>query len=365
MMDFICPYCFNKIKRESLIFECPDGHRKTATVMERLSGKVKCSQKGCGKVASKILCPNTMCNSQIPNDMLATPNLLFSIVGVSGSGKTNYITVMLEELSRTGGLKLALGYQNIETRNIHRKNCKLIYEDHKKPEATPSGGVPPQIWRIKNLNRQTKTNIQTYTFSIFDGAGEDHENLDLNSSQCRYIAVSEAIMIVIDPMILRSVKNSLNPAVYANSVSFVGDPADKNSGDVVNNISTYIKNISGIGVNQKINIPVAVIFSKMDALMDDFRNRPVSNSSPHEKEGCFLYSDCRAVDADIRSWLISNGESAFMNALEANFKEFTFFGVSSYGSVPKSADELYAVHPHRVLDPILWFFAKKNYIDSK
>jgi hypothetical protein len=297
--------------------------------------------------------------------MLATPNLLFSILGVSGSGKTNYITVMLEELNRTGDLKLALGYQNIETRNIHRKNCKLIYEDHKKPEATPSGEVPPQIWRIKNLNRQTESNIQTYTFSIFDGAGEDHENMDVNSSQCRYIAVSEAIMIVIDPMILYSVKKSMDKDVYEKSVSFVGDPADKNSGDVVNNIATYIKNVRGIGVNQKINIPVAVIFTKMDALMNDFKHRPVSMPSPHAAKGCFQYSDCRAVDADIKSWLVSNGESAFINGLQANFKEFTFFGVSSYGSVPKSKDELDNIHPHRVLDPILWFFAKKNYIDSK
>jgi hypothetical protein len=297
--------------------------------------------------------------------MLVTPNLLFSIVGVSGSGKTNYITVMLEELNRSAGLRLALSYQNMETRDIHRNNCKLIYEDHKKPQATPSGGVPPQIWRIKNLNRQTRNSVETYTFSVFDGAGEDHENINVDSSQCRYIAVSEAIMIVIDPMILQSVKRSLDRDVYDKSVSSVGDTTNKNSGDVVNDIASYIKDMSGIGVNKKINVPVAVIFTKMDALMNDFKNRPVSQPSPHTDMGCFQYGDCRAVDNDIRSWLVSNNESSFISALEANFSEFIFFGVSSYGTIPVSKVELAPVHPHRVLDPILWFFAKKKFIDYK
>lgn len=361
-MNLICPYCFNKIIQSDLLYECPDGHRKKASYVERISKKVKCN--GCNKIANKILCP--VCESHLPNDMLSTPNLLFSIVGVSGSGKTNYITVMLEELNKVNsGLRIALSYQNQETRNIHRQNFRLIYEEHKKPQATPSGDIPPQIWRIKNLNRQRGNMVGTYTFSIFDGAGEDHENMDVYSTQCRYIAVSEAIMLVIDPMILQSVKRSLDKDVYDKSVSFVGDPADKNSGDVVNNLATYIKGIGGIHVNKKIDVPVAVIFTKMDALMNDFRNRPVSQPSPHVEQGYFQYSDCRAVDNDIKSWLIANGESSFITALEANFREFTFFGVSSYGTVPKSKNELAPVHPHRVLDPIFWFFSIKKFIDSK
>jgi hypothetical protein len=359
-MKLTCPYCFNKIRPGDLKFECPDGHQKKAGFAERLSKKVKCNI--CNKIAVKTLCPK--CEAHLPNDMLATPNLFFSIVGVSGSGKTNYITVMLEELNRSGGLRLALSYQNMETRNIHRKNCKLIYEDHKKPQATPSGDVPPQIWRIKNLNRQTRDSVETYTLSIFDGAGEDHENMDMYSSQCRYIAVSEAIMVVIDPMILQSVKRILDKDVYDKSVSSIGNSADKNSGDVVNNIASYIKGMSGINANKKINVPVAVIFTKMDTLMNDFRNRPVSQPSPHAAQGYFQYSDCRAVDSDIRSWLISNEESSFIAALEANFSEFIFFGVSSYGTIPITKDQLAPVHPHRVLDPVLWFFAKKKFIDS-
>ncbi|AEF82843.1 TRAFAC clade GTPase domain-containing protein [Leadbettera azotonutricia] len=359
-MKIICPYCFGSIDKDDLLYQCGScGHNSKPTLIERATKKVTC--KECGKLAFKILCPK--CEGELPRDMIYTPNLLFSIVGVSGAGKTNYITVMLEELRKTANLQLSIAPQNKYTRETHSANRQLIYEEHKKPGSTRSGQPTPQIWRIQNLNRQAFNTIKTYTFSIFDGAGEDHENIDENSPECRYISVSKAIMVVIDPMILQSVRNSLDKEVYEKSISGVGASMYKDSSDVVHNIASYIKSSRGLRFNQKINVPVAVVFTKMDALMHEFRNRPVSSPSPHIDY--FHESDSRAVDNDIRSWMQDKGETAFINGLEANFNEFVFFGVSSFGAVPVSIDQLSPIHPHRVLDPALWLFAKNKFIDSK
>ncbi|GHV94003.1 hypothetical protein AGMMS50293_03230 [Spirochaetia bacterium] len=368
IMNTICPFCFNKVALTDLDCECLDGHTGTrGTAIEFIQQRVKC--KSCNKDIIRFKCPR--CNEELPKSILHTENLLFSIIGVSASGKTNYITVMLEELKRASNLQLALYSQNMNTRTHQGENYKVLYENHQKPPPTTPGVLtPPQIWGIKKLEQnflqKLSKEVSAYTFIIYDGAGEDQEHIADNPSLCNYIKISKAIMVVIDPMILQSVKNSLSRDIYNKSTgggSVSGDN-DKNSIDIVNDLAEFIRKACGFRVGAQIKVPAAVVFTKMDALMDEFKNRTVSMSSPHVHSGYFDYSDAREVDRDIREWLSVKGEDAFINALKANFADFTFFGVSSYGDVPVSTSELNPIRPHRVLDPILWLFAKNYFIGA-
>jgi hypothetical protein len=235
---------------------------------------------------------------------------------------------------------------------------------------TSSGTQMPQIWGIKKLEQnfiqKLSKEVSAYTFIIYDGAGEDHEQIAENPSLCKYIAISKAMMVVIDPMILQTVKRSLDRDIYDKSTGGGGSADnDKNSIDIVNGIADFIRDACGLRIGAQIKAPVAVIFTKMDALMGEFKNRTVSMPSPHVNSGYFDYTDAREVDKDIREWLSVKGEDAFINALKANFADFTFFGVSSYGDLPVSKNELNPIRPHRVLDPILWLFAKNKFINAK
>jgi ABC-type oligopeptide transport system ATPase subunit len=302
--------------------------------------------------------------------MLYTENLLFSIIGVSGSGKTNYITVMLEELNRTSGsLDIALFPQNTETQKHQKDNKEKVYENHKKPAPTTGGTPTPQIWGItkqkQDFLQKLSKEKSVYTFIIYDGAGEDHERIADQRTYIKYIAASKAIMVVIDPMILHSVKTSMDRDIYDKSTSTQNKESNKDSTDIVNDMADFIRGSCGLKVGAQIPVPVAVIFTKMDALMSEFKNRTVSNPSPHINSGYFDYTDAREVDKDIKEWLAAKGEEAFINALSANFADYIFFGVSSYGEVPASEEELNPVRPHRVLDPVLWFFSKNDFIEAK
>jgi hypothetical protein len=367
IMSTICPFCFNEIAFTKLKCECPEGHETEGTAIEFLQQRVKCKTKECGKDILRIKCP--ACSGELPKSMIHTRNLLFSIIGVADSGKTNYITVMLEELNRASNLKLALFPQNVETRSHQREHYKELYENHKKPDVTISGTQMPQIWGIKKLEQnflqKLAKEVSAYTFIVYDGAGEDHEHIAENPSLCSYIKISKAMMVVIDPMILQSVKSSLNRDIYDKSTGGSGSAGNKNSIDIVNGIADFIRVACGLRIGAQIKVPVAVIFTKMDALMDEFKNRTVSMPSPHVSSGFFDYSDAREVGRDIQEWLISKGEEAFINALKANFADFTFFGVSSYGDLPVSKNELNPIRPHRVLDPVLWLFAKNKFIGAK
>jgi hypothetical protein len=368
MAKFTCPFCMREYNKADVLYACPTcGGTSTPKVLER--EPIKCKSTGCGGIATWRKCPS--CGGTIPKTALETPNLPFSIVGVSNSGKTNYITVMLHELGRFShpSLRLALGHQTKETLDHQNENYRRIYEQHTRPEATQGGASMPQIWSVRNLQKKRGNDCPTYTFTIFDGAGEDHENnLDPSSSVCRYINASAAIILAIDPLVLSSIRNGgvVDPDVMKNSLTG-GMGMTKNAQDVINSVASYIKTARGLKTSQILNIPVAVVLTKFDTVINhkSFGDQAlIKEKSLHIRSGKVDETGMKQVHDEIESWLEDIGEGAFINALESHFKEFYFFGVSSYGSPPKDANTLVDnIRPHRVLDPILWLFKKAKFVD--
>jgi hypothetical protein len=83
------------------------------------------------------------------------------------------------------------------------------------------------------------------------------------------------------------------------------------------------------------------------------------------RDGKVDVTEIQQVHEEIYNFLQEIGEGAFINTIRAQFKNFYFFGVSSYGAPPKDANTLTDdIRPHRVLDPILWLFAREGFIDT-
>lgn len=365
MAKFTCPNCIASYDKKKILFVCPSCN-EVASRMVYESRKVKCMQEGCGGYATLRICP--LCGFVIPQTVLDTDNLPFSIVGVATSGKTNYITVMLHELQRISGIRLALAHQTHETHEHQYENYKRIYEQHIPPEATASGNAKAQIWSIKNLDRRSKNSVKTYTFTIFDGAGEDHENMDSTTNLVNYIKASEAILLTVDPLILSSIKNGSAVDPDVRRMSLGGEVhAGGDAISVINRVADYIKTARGIRVDRKLDIPVAVILTKFDTLLDHPSFGPqalVRSGSLNIRHGKVDLDATRQINDEIRHWLMAIGEMAFINALEANFREFYFFAVSSYGAPPTMDGKIpEKISPHRVLDPLLWLFKRARFLD--
>jgi len=366
MAKFVCPYCMKSYSLKKVLYVCPDcGETAAPGAFEK--EPIKCKKAGCGGLATQRKCP--LCGQDIPRTALQTPNLPFSIIGVSNSGKTNYITVMLHELGRSSGLSLALGHQTMDTLNHQNDNYRRIYEDHSTPDSTAGGERLPQIWYIKNLHKKRGNNVPTYTFTIFDGAGEDHEHgLDPNSNVCSYIKVSKAIIITLDPLILESIrKGSIVDKDVRNKSLSGGVDEPKNAVDVVNSLAKYIKAACGINENKILKIPVAVVLTKFDTIKESFgSNKIVTSPSTIVRNNKISMEEIMQVDEEIRDWLRSEkiDENSFITTLETHFKEFYFFGVSSYGEPPVEVGALSErIKPFRVLDPIFWLFKKAKFVD--
>lgn len=376
---FTCPFCFSEYEKERIKYVCPDcGQASMPASSEKGKPSIRC--KNCGRMASVRLCPNCgEYDKQMPEEaegvipagvLDADGNLPFCIIGVSSSGKTNFITVMLQELSRAAELRIALSSQNKYTRNVQRENYTRIYEEHIPPDHTDPTALgeklKPQLWQIKNLMRQKSRSTPTYTFTIYDGAGENHMNdLDPTSNICGYINASNAVIITLDPLILSNLSKIIKPDIRRNSGASEGDT--NNAVNIVNSLAAYIKIARGMSTDKLLTIPVAVVLTKFDTILQ-LESLPASavvrKPSMAFSNGKVNMTEISQVNEEIRSWLYDIGEGSFIAALESNFKKFYFFGVSSYGEPPKvqgSVNE--SINPHRILDPLLWLFKEEKFID--
>lgn len=80
---FTCPFCIREYDKSKVLYVCPDcGNETQPGKFEK--EPIKCKTSGCGGLATLRKCPS--CGQIIPKTALETPNLPFSIVGVSNAG---------------------------------------------------------------------------------------------------------------------------------------------------------------------------------------------------------------------------------------------------------------------------------------
>lgn len=361
--DILCPYCINKLDSSLIQYICPIcGTAVAPTKRELLLKKLpRCKNEGCHNAeATGKRCWSEECHAELPPDILSYKKYLrFSLLGVAGAGKTNYLTALLHEIRNSSVTPWVFSPMSVATRDVYDANVQSIYADHIPAPATIAGAPPiPQQWRVTDKSKIKAKDIPAYSLTIFDGAGEDISNIDPVIS--RYISGSKTLIILIDPLSLPEVRKSVSDEIVSRSATAVHE--EGKSANMVDGLANYIRISCGMKPNQLIDRDVAVVFTKIDAVRQSFGTATVMQPSPHLAKKGFVKSDGEAVDAEIRDWLSDHNEHSFLNALDTNFvsKKVQMFGVSSFGQLPTGDSQLGKVVPHRVLDPIIWMFSKEG-----
>lgn len=371
--DIICPYCIRPLKRLKLL--CPRcGNEVRMAPAELLqwhtNGRLpQCKRPGCGGAiasvptciydASMIEAAGDVCGRRLPADIMQYQTYLrFSILGTSGAGKTNFVTAMIHELNHDQNHRLSMEFMDNETRDHFRADERIVYQQRHPAAPTPPGiPIIPQQWRI----RRTGSSEPPCSLTIFDGAGEDHENIDPKIS--RYISGSKELIILIDPLTIAGAR-ALVPEEVRQWSSHTEDGGQHSAVDLINEVINDIRRAWNLTVNEAIRCPTAIVFTKFDTVCGSFGRDTVARPSPHLAQGGFVWPDSDAVDREIRRWLLQRQAGDFISVVENNFSDVRYFGVSSFGRPPVGFGRLEPVEPHRVLDPLLWILAREKIIES-
>ena len=227
----------------------------------------------------------------------------------------------------------------------------------------------PLVYRFAYLQGE-RGRKKDFTLAFFDSAGEDQQNAHMAATVMRYIAHSKGIIFLLDPLQIREVLEQVESRTGEKSTSTGtggGDSADP--GVVLANLTALIRQSLGMeGTQKKIGIPVAIAFSKIDAVAPLLQEQLILRQpSPHCDARAFVQADAQNVDAEMRSLLKSWQQQPLLNQIGLDYKNFAFFALSSlgFGNEPDEDNKIKCPAPHRVEDPLLWLMSENKLLSSE
>lgn len=395
---FICPFCFEERKITELQFRCVNRRCKDVDDIEMTkyeNGDIKIPKQGkicfnpvmkgvgfpdfgtcpeCGSKSHKVVCP--ACHNALPESTVLGTDMIISIVGARDTGKSHFVGVIINELIERISVRFGGAMEGFDdTMQRYKAGAyQKLFVDLQKLELTKSseqdvnnGAYRPLIFTLKLKKKSfLKEKINSFTLVFFDTAGEDLEDADVMNTVNKYICKSAGIIFLLDPMQIPQVRNQLDDNTVARASSVSWQQATR-SDDIMTRVSKMIRDDKQLKPTQKINIPVAAVFSKFDVIAKLVpEGSTVLDMSPHCSEKQFDMTDWHNVDSEIRGLLTEWGEESFMAQVDVNYNNYSFFAVSALGlnNNPREDFRIDRPRPHRIEDPMLWILKENGVISA-
>ena len=382
---FRCPYCYEIHRLEDCIVKCtsnrpgvpmdsvdscPVGVVKSAEGYIPQQKKKSCMK--CKRVAKMLYCPNGIDANgngflnEIPSLFLEQDALPIALVGAKASGKSVYVTVLVDEILHrmTSPFSCSLD-RNVVSASWQRYLSDYytpLYKERRMPNATTAGVTPPpMIFPIHFNGGRGGDKVATLTF--YDTSGENFDDPMQLATYTKYLPNAKGIILLLDPLQLDSVRERL-------AKKNVPLPEQNTETDLIlNNVMRLIRDMNNIKGSGKIDIPIALVFTKVDVLLEHFEEiapeSALRRNSEHLRNGRFVQSDFEEIDITMRDILGAVTEQSHILEACKNFRRVGVFGVSSLGENPSGFFRISdKPHPHRVLDPLLWILAENRYVPT-
>ena len=303
---------------------------------------------------SERVCPK--CHNPLPNLYGAYPIKFISIVGITHSGKTVYLSQFLKYFT---DLLPEVGYQV----PMFTPALKAFVANNRvaAKESLPAGTPPksfqqPIICDICNEKRR-------YTLVMYDVAGELFDIENYNAAEvkkfARFIVNSDAIMMLIDPMQFSKLWEAL--------------PLEEK---VLASPNTAINTLTQLYGEQLKHIPFAACISKCDEiygvmseeyvryLKSDYQGIP-RKDLPHQMETILNAEQINNYEEYLSDYVYTNNK-AFNGLLSPLFDDYAYFALSALGcSVDKETSApIGPISPKRIMDPFYWIMYKLDLIGA-
>lgn len=380
--SYICPYCFSKHDLDDVNFICKNDPNECENAREGVLfesqdeyGKNEMPEYAicnrCGEKSHIKVCPT--CHAELPYGIGAYDDLVFAVIGAKEAGKSHYIAVLIDKIMNEISSAFNCSLSAVDDATIKRYRNDFYNPVFKRSELirvtrsakTDSSVKQPLIYNLTfkeqglfgNFLKNKRIN-NVVTIAFFDTAGEDLDSEDTMKAVNRYIYNSSGIIFILDPLQLENVREMVPTGIPL-------PEQNTEIEDLLSRTANLIRKANGIKVDKLIDIPVAVAFSKMDAvesLIDP--SSSINYTSSHINKGYFDLSDFEDVNGTMESLVRSWGGENFANQLSSNFKDFAYFGITALGCNPESS-KITKLRPHRVEDPFLWLLYKHKLIKAE
>lgn len=372
-----CPLCFERIKISDIGFKCENPGCKGKPAFFRPPNSISPLEKmglksapkryphECGNFATARICPK--CQQEIPTDVDELSDMSIAIIGAKESGKSHYVAMLIHWIRRMGmefGWNLT-AMNEVTIDRYDQEFWRPLFVKHESIRSTNlvrgAGQAAPLIYSLC-IGRGLLSRRIMLVF--FDAAGENLEDASNLWYINRYICNASGIICLLDPLQLSRVREVLASKYGESSLPEI----NKDTGLIINRVENLIRR-HGNARGNRIDIPLAVAFSKMDFVRDAGENAAgvydeLFRETRHH--GAFCEAEFKNIDGLMRAWVQEVDVSASILAQSENFEKNAFFGFSALGCNPKGNGERLDRDPRsfRVEDPFLWLLRQKGLIKA-
>ncbi|WP_436521807.1 hypothetical protein [Actinoplanes sp. HUAS TT8] len=388
MLKDICPFCYYRINRRRLWFTCRgiqkpgfrqcrraiNNKRLEATGQEEHMYPVfrsrlhwlpwplpiprRATCPACRGRTGRHVCPH--CNTPLPSKFRDSFSPVIAMAGARYTGKTVYLTVLADQIRGAIRKRFEADVSVCgDAGNRWLENSvENIMGGRRLPAITeqPDGRSEPLLFEWRRRNDRASRYRSSY-LSFLDTAGE-MLGTSRGVNELKFLAKVHAFIVLLDPFAITDLptriglKEAARP--HAEAVK------------VVQQVTEVLREEHG--VKGMIDLPVAVVFAKVDAL----RNLPELSRKVFEPESQGNVYDAeqgRKIHESVREMLIDLGADDIDAAFQAHYTNFQYFAVSALGEPPDYANNKLAdgavVHPIRVSEPLIWLLAKFGMIPTR
>ena len=392
--EFLCPLCFNKSPVEEIIKHCPlEGSAHNGPIhlsfLQKYFGKAiveltcdACEEGKDGASKKKtlvdgIICPiclqkNDAADARqldaclLPIDLVECAPSYIAVIGLRNSGKSHYIASLIQSLYEIAGdihwefacpdEKTTKNYYDRYTSYLCN-NLKVLPSTRKYEEQDIYGKRP----LIYTLEFKPPHKRRKFTCFFYDAAGEDLEESDasLLRETLRYLQQASGVILLVDPMQLPGICSSETMEDYFKQYKIEKRHSACSTAELLRKIHQILPRKRS---NGKSRIPVALAFSKVDALRPLFGkdSSVFLNSSYEDKTVAHQVNmnNLSLIDEEMREWLQEyQGKDDVLGTAEECFDNLACFGVSALGNGVLSSSNLGHLNsppiPYNCLDPML------------
>ena len=329
-----------------------------------------------GLLVPDMACPH--CHHRLPLGFTEMPQNIFSVVGAPASGKSYYLSILIQQLKRCLFENFDITFSdqdpeyNIELNAaINRLFSAKTPEQGRIIKTQLTGGVYRRVQRsgqdvdlpkpyIYNLaNNQSEGSEKCLVF--YDNAGEHF--LPVNSTSADFhilhVAMAKSIFFIFDPISNLEFRRKL---AGVESVQLDLEDYEPDQQDVIlAQMNVKIKKALGHSFASKLDLPFSVIVGKSDVwskIMDDFDKieNPMRNGG----------IDLEILDrnSDLTRKFLSKLCPAVVGGAEKLSSNVRYFPVSAFGHKPKTfidstgeeqiAPDPQAIDPKLIEIPTIW-----------
>lgn len=352
-MKRLCPYCFREVSRRHT--------RRVNIQIGRHVRHERATSNNPSQVSIEIpICSH--CGNDIPADYFKNSSKHISVIGGFASGKSTYMTILIELLlnhkSLISELGLHCGIANESGKDLFKKYRSILIDSQNKIGGT-NELHPPIILRI-NSNNHGKT--KSLFISFFDTPGEEFRSIEGIFARHPHIFNAQALLFLMNPLDIRGVFNILQDEDTQGIYTIFRENDDVY--EIAQNLHDVFVINRKIKSMQRLNIPIAFCFSRADEIED------ISNlylPEDYEEEYIDLQdlkTEVTFSSEDLYEFL-QDTDPRLVNIISQNFSNFQLFPVSPMGSrLTSDADsaKYLGFNPKGVLNPMLWILSELKFL---